>query len=215
MPNYDSIAPFYDLLVSLVFGQKLSQAESHFLPQVEAPDNILVFGGGTGKCLKPLQLHYPKATIHFLEASSKMISIASGRSIPNRKSVEFIQGNEQMLENRSQQYDLVVTSFVLDVFSKSKLSAVMDILYTVLKTGGYWIQTDFYIYQCNPWWQRALLRTMYLFFRITTNQKNQQLADFDHYFKERALELVAQKMFCFNMVKTVLYHKPQETDPSH
>lgn len=215
MPNYDRIAPFYDLLASLVFGRKLPQAESHFYAQLEDPANILVFGGGTGKCLKPLQLHYPGATIHFLEASSKMISIASGRTIPNCKPVEFIQGNEQLLVNRSQQYDLVVTSFVLDVFSENRLSKVMDILYKVLRTGGYWIQTDFYVYHSNPWWQKALLRTMFLFFRITTNQQNQHLADFDQYFKARLLEVVAQKMFCLNMVKTVLYHKLQETDPSH
>mgnify|MGYP001812419766 CR=1 FL=1 len=215
MPNYDRVAPFYDLLASLVFGRKLTQAESHFYAQVKDPVNILVFGGGTGKCLKPLQLHYPKATIHFLEASTKMIAIASGRTTPNRKSVEFIHGNEQLLVNQPQQYDLLVTSFVLDVFSESRLVEVMDILYKVLRTGGYWIQTDFYVYQSNPWWQKAMVRAMYWFFRITANQHNQQLADFDQQFKERLLELVSQKMFYFNMVKTVLYHKLQETDPSH
>ena len=215
MPNYDRIAPFYDLLSSLVFGRKLPQAECYFYSQVKDPASILVFGGGTGKCLKPLQLHYPRATIHFLEASSKMIAIANERTIPNCKSVEFINGNEQLLVNRSQQYDLLVTSFVLDVFSESRLAVVMDILYRVLRPGGFWIQTDFYVYQSHPWWQRALLRTMYLFFRITANQRNQKLADFDRYFKERLLELVAQKMFCLSMVKTVLYHKTQETDPNH
>jgi ubiquinone/menaquinone biosynthesis C-methylase UbiE len=215
VPNYDRVAPFYDLLASLVFGQKLTKAESHFYAQVKDPASILIFGGGTGKCLKPLQLHYPKATIHFLEASTKMISIASGRTIPNHKSVEFIHGNEQLLVNQPQQYDLVVTSFVLDVFSESRLRNAMDILYKVLRTAGYWIQTDFYVYQSNPWWQKALVRTMYWFFWITANQHNQQIADFDHHFKERSLALVAQKMFCHDMVKTVLYHKLQETDPSH
>ena len=215
VPDYDKIAPYYDLLSNLVFGQQLTKAEAHFLPHIKDPQNVLVFGGGTGKSLELLRQLFPDTRIYYLEASSRMISIASKRPIHGGKSIRFIHGNEQLLTDHSHRFDLIITSFVLDVFSNEQLENVINVLYQALAPEGYWIQTDFYVYRNSPWWQRVLVSTMYLFFRLTAKQRNQELADFDGHFKQKFLRMEAHKEFCYNMLKTVLYQKIQETDPSH
>ncbi len=215
MADYNNVAPYYDLLSGLVFGNQLTKAESFFLSRVKDPRNILIFGGGTGKTLPKILTLFPEASIYFLEASSSMISIAKKRNHLGIQSVKFMHGEEQALLHSTLRFDLVITSFVLDVFPKSRLDLIMNTLYLVLEPEGHWIQTDFYVNQKSPWWQRALVRTMYLFFRLTANQHHQRLADFDQYFSKRPLKIIVQKAFYFDMIKTILYQKTQESEPSH
>lgn len=205
--NYNYVAPIYDFLVKLVFGSKLTDAEKHYLDQLDRPAHILIFGGGSGNLLKPLLGLYPQAQIHFLEASSVMISKASSRPISGIENVQFTHGTEQQLVGCDHKYDLVITSYVLDVFKDSELGKVMDVLFNVLAPGGFWLQTDFYVYETHPWWQKRIVWLMYLFFNLTANQKIQCLPDFDTHFRRRSLKQLAGKSYCLNMVRTILYQR--------
>ncbi len=213
--NYDRIAPFYDQLVRMVFGNQLLEAECYFLNNLPSPRKILIFGGGTGRSLRFVLQKYPDSSICFLEASSAMISKAQKRQVPGINRVHFIHGDEQRLAEMGNNFDAVVTPFVLDVFTADNFKYTIDQLFQVLTKGGYWIQTDFYVYRNNPWWQRFLVWLMYRFFKIAANQENLQLPDFNGQFARLSLARVDEKDFCSGMVRTVLYRKLQDTEPSH
>ena len=213
--GFDRIAPVYDFLAKLVFGNKLRDAQNYFLGHLGVPTGILVFGGGSGNLLKTLLKQYPEAKIKYLEASSKMIEIASSRKVTGIENIQFIHGTEQELVGTPDRFDVLITPYVLDVFEAGELERVMDILFEVLEPGGFWVQTDFYVFSDHPWWQRRLVWLMYLFFKIAANQRNQQLPDFTVYFSRLALEPLAEKSFCGKMVKTIWYRKLQVTEPSH
>jgi ubiquinone/menaquinone biosynthesis C-methylase UbiE len=205
--NYNHVAPVYDFLVKLIFGKKFTDAEKYYLDQLGRPANILVFGGGSGNILKPLLELYPHSQIHFLEASLKMISKARSQSFSGIENVQFIHGTEKHLVGCRDKYDVVITSFVLDVFEDLELGKVIDVLNNVLALGGFWLQTDFYVYKGHPWWQRGMVWMMYLFFNLTANQKNLRLPDFASFFNRMSLKQLAEKSCCNNMVRTILYHK--------
>ena len=212
--NYDRIAPFYDSLAKFVFGGKLNQAEAHFLNKLNSPDRVLVFGGGTGNTLDPLLCNCPEASIDYLEASSTMIALAKKRVGSRTNNIQFIHGTELKLVDTRKTYDVVITPFVLDVFEESNLKSVIDILFNALTPGGYWLQTDFYVYRDHPWWQRLLVQLMYFFFRLTAKQSNQCLPDFSFYFNRLPLEIIEQQDFSNNMVRTILYRKLRKQIPA-
>ena len=155
--NYDRIACYYDLLAGMVFGNQLVAAQNHFLPDLDDPRKILVYGGGTGHMLVPLLQRYPDACIHYLESSAAMISKAKARIASNNINVSFTRTTEYDLVNKKDVYDVVITPFVLDVFEGKYLSKVFKQLFDTLNPGGKWLQTDFYIDQSSPKWQIKLI----------------------------------------------------------
>ena len=46
--NFNYIAPFYDTLCQLVFGQRVKNAQIESLKFIPANSTILIAGGGTG-----------------------------------------------------------------------------------------------------------------------------------------------------------------------
>jgi ubiquinone/menaquinone biosynthesis C-methylase UbiE len=195
-------------LVSLVFGSQLRLAQQHFITELDDPDSILIFGGGTGSILRPLQSHYPKAHILYLESSEQMIAMARKRFAGKQHNIKFVRGDEKYLERpHSEEFDAILTPFVLDIFEVQHIRHVISALSGLLKQGGWWIQTDFYLDHHSPDWQHLMVRIMYWFFRWTTGLRNKKLPDFDGLFQRPELRTKGQARFYRNMVKTVLFEK--------
>jgi len=207
VPNYDLIAPYYDKLASVVFGNQLVLAQNYFLSALGNPKRILVFGGGTGHMLVPMLQLYPNACIHFIESSSAMITKAKSKVIGVTKSIYFICGTEQDLVDKANTYDVILTPFVLDVFETKYLANVFSLLLESLSPGGRWIQTDFNVNHHSSIWKQALLWLMYRFFKVVAGQHNQKLPDFRQYFDNSHLRILDQKEFYHQMVTAVLYEK--------
>ncbi|GJM27423.1 MAG: hypothetical protein DHS20C17_00580 [Cyclobacteriaceae bacterium] len=203
--NYDFVAPYYDGLSQLVFSGQLVAAKNYFLPQLQNPENLLIFGGGTGKLIKPLLTLYPETSIHFVEASRKMIAKARASLPPGTDNVRFQLGTEAGLTSGS--YDTVITPFVLDVFDQPRLNQVIAALFRSLKPEGRWIHTDFYLDEQSAFWQKSLIWIMYKFFRVTAGQMNQTLPDFTGLFAQLPMEPLGIKTFCNRMVRSTLFQK--------
>ena len=214
-PNFDGIAPYYDFLAQLVFGNQLEVAQKHFIKKLNNPSSLLVFGGGTGRILTPILENHPDAHIYYVESSTKMLSMAKARYSPDTYSIDYIRSHADPIIATNLQYDVVITPFVLDVFESAQLLKVVQVLFESLQPGGLWIHTDFYTNNGGPWWRFLLIKVMYRFFRITTGMKNLTLPDFDTIFNKMMLEQLGAKSFCNQLVKTTIYQKYQEKEPSH
>jgi len=215
VPNYNRIANRYDFLGRIVFGNQLVTAQNHFLSDLVDPRRILIFGGGTGAMIIPLLKLYPCTSIHFLESSAAMISKAKARITSENNNVSFTCGTEQDLEDKTNVYDVVITPFVLDVFKEKDIENVLKLLFNALGSGGRWIHTDFYVDRNSPGWQNMMIWLMYRFFNITARQPNQMLLNFDIYFDSFPLHQLAYRSFYHQMMRTNLYEKYQENEPSH
>ena len=212
--NYDAIAPYYDLMVKLVFGKQLQVAESFFLPRMKEIEKVLIFGGGTGKILDPLMYQYPHAEVYYVEASLAMMSRAKGK-VRSNQNIHFIHGTEAALHNLESSVNTIITSYILDVFSPVQIQKVLKLLTETLTEGGIWLNTDFVVSNSSPLWHKLLIKTMYRFFKFTTAQENQQLPEWDHHFGKLPLNQMDQQYFVNRMVRSTLYQKRQAADPSH
>ena len=139
MSGFDRVAPFYDRLKHLVFGDQLEGIESQLLNTLEGDaDHVLIVGGGTGNLL-PLVLEKFNGEINYVESSQKMITRARARSGSSR--VQFHHSRLQEFPLGS--YDIIITSFFLDVLEKKELEVQVKRLAEALRPSGKWLYADF------------------------------------------------------------------------
>jgi tRNA (cmo5U34)-methyltransferase len=180
MADFSRVASFYDALAGFVFGWTQRRAQQAALvaglPLAGAAPRVLVLGGGSGWVLTELLRHCPAAQVLYLETSAAMLARAQARLrrvAPSAVAqVEFRQGSEQALGS-TEQFDVVVTFFVLDCFTAVDFPAALARLEAARRPRAPWLVADFR--PPSTWWQRVLLRAMYLFFKITVGLQAEQL----------------------------------------
>jgi tRNA (cmo5U34)-methyltransferase len=171
--RYNPIAPFYDQLARLIFGTNIFQVQIHFFNCVPDNSQVLILGGGTGWIVEELLKLKPGCHVTFVDASSKMISIAKRKNSRCLQNVTFIHGTQDDLPEKM--FDVVITNFFLDLFPTSSLNAALQKISNQLTERAIWLVSDFQ--SPKSLWQKFMLALMYRFFSITTNLRNDRLPD--------------------------------------
>jgi len=209
--NFDYIAPFYDRLVQLVFGEELLRIQKRFLSDIPKTSHILIVGGGTGQILIEVLKKVPNAKVCYLEASEKMINYSLERLKTERPSamnqVLFRHSiNLPMLPTAS--FDVIITPFVLDLFEKQTLEGVFKKLDQALSNKGIWIWTDFVIPQGKFKWPAwMLIQSMYLFFRIVAGISAKKLPDIHSLFRTHQYRLLHREIALKGIVESRVYRR--------
>lgn len=212
--SFQRIAPYYDSLAKLVFGHSLDNAQKAFFSLLPKGASILIIGGGSGRILADLVTKCQPRQITYIEASSRMLRKAEKRllrldhTLTDPIETLFCCGTEKDIP-AGQSYDVLMTFFLLDIYSTKEARALALTLSTHLKASGSWLFADFCV-QENSWkryWQRAMLKVMYLFFRLTSNLQNQTLPDYERIFKDLGYFPVQQKYYYRSFIISIIYRK--------
>ncbi|GAB3901666.1 hypothetical protein GCM10028803_26750 [Larkinella knui] len=164
--GFDGVAPFYDALSRLVFGNSLRNAQAHWLHQVPEGAAILVFGGGTGWLLSRILTDCKPRKVIYIDASPVMISL-SRKKVNNDSRVDFRVGTQTALL-ANDRVDILFTPFILDLFTDNQLkNSLLPHLLPCLVTNGFWFCCDFV--EPTRWWHRLLLWSQYRFFRTLSH----------------------------------------------
>ena len=198
MADFNRIAPFYDVLKKVVFGNQIETASLHFLDEFRRKSNILIVGGGSGELLKNMDSNHQ---ILFLELSDGMIHKA--QKVQTKANVKFVVA-DLLTWKTSMKFDLVLTPFFLDCFNEGQLNMIVPKLKGFLKKDGYWVHTDFY--PKNPL-QNLLVSSMYLFFRLTSQLKTSRLENFSAIFRKHKLICLRKACFYHSMIESRVYQK--------
>ncbi|WP_299986963.1 class I SAM-dependent methyltransferase [uncultured Pontibacter sp.] len=209
--NFNSIAPVYDGLSRLVFGNALRRAQVAHLSLIPAKAKVLLIGGGSGWLLEQLLRYSPLVKVTYLEASEKMLEMTRRRigqrtpaALPN---ITFRLGTEDNLQH-GETYDVILTPFLLDLFPDERLVYLMDRLCNALHPQGLWLFSDFWPTQVPaPAWQRLLLRSMYTFFGKVSQVSATRLPDFDRHFARLSLQELEATAFYDGLVQAKVYRK--------
>lgn len=205
--NYDTIAPFYDWLSRFVFRDAILQAHSFLVDAIPAGSSVLIAGGGTGFILEEiLRKHAIGLEITYVDISEKMIALSEKRNIGGNE-VSFI--NQSILDTAfHQQFDVAITPFFLDNFSNSAAKLVFNKINAALSSGGLWLFADFQSKK-NSLWQKLLLKSMYLFFRIFCNIEASRLPDSLLFFNQYNYKTLDIKTFYKDFIYTGIYQKQE------
>ena len=204
--NYNGIAKFYDGISRIVYQNAIVKAQVFLIQFIKAHDKVLIVGGGTGWILEEIsKLPSENISVVYVEKSSAMIELSKKRNYKNVK-VDFIEMGIEDYKTTTQ-FDIILTPFLFDNFLKKKIDVVFEKLNVLIKSKGIWLYADFVNDKTNKkLWQQLLLKTMYLFFRITTKIETQELINMRPYFKHD-YTLISQQYFYKGFIQAIAFKK--------
>ncbi|MEQ8903661.1 class I SAM-dependent methyltransferase [Ekhidna sp.] len=193
--DFNFIAPFYDVLARIVFGNAILKAQTTHLSEINENDQVLILGGGTGKLLE----HIPFCDrVDYVEKSEKMIRIAKRRLV--NRSVNFV--NHDFLNWKSATtYDVIVCPFFLDCFDRTNLKLAINKCNQLTKDGGILIVSDFEKAASS----RVLQGIMHLFFSLISNLESKNLKKIDDFVISGGFQLIDEKFLHRNQLFSRLY----------
>lgn len=209
--GFNRTAFFYDALAHLVYGDALQQAQKALLPAIPAQARVLVIGGGSGWILEQLLQTGKQLDISYLDAAPAMLQRARQKYEKFRQrhacQVSFRLGNDDSLQPQ-EQFDVIITPFLLDLFPPQRLQHLMTTLAHVLAPGGKWLFADFWpVQQPPPLWQKALIRSMYTFFGLVSGVAAKQLPDYRKHFNVLGFEQKYGQCFYRGMVQAKVFER--------
>ncbi|HVW12250.1 MAG TPA: class I SAM-dependent methyltransferase [Mucilaginibacter sp.] len=202
--NYNNSAWFYDRLSRLVYGKALIRSQVYLLPFISPGSKLLIAGGGTGWILEEIAKVHPSGLeITYIEVAANMMKLSKKRNT-GRNKVEFINDAVENI-GLDQGYDVVITPFLFDNFTEENLQRIFAHIHQCLKPGGLWLNTDFHL--TGKWWQRFLLRSMIIFFRLTCRIEATKLPDIANCFRKADYKTIARKCFVGDFILSTVYRK--------
>lgn len=207
MTDFDPVASFYYPLSLVFLGTAPQKAQEHFIHLIKPGSRILIVGGGNGEILKKLQsMSPPVGQIDFVESSSQMMKKAQ-KTAGNLENIRWISSPiERHVKDVKVSYDVVLTGFFFDLFPKKKAEELHHLISGCLAPSGSWIDTDFQLSATSPSWQKAMLKTMYHFFKKNSNVKTSCLPDLRTQWQTN-FTLMSDKTFYRNFIITRLWKK--------
>lgn len=168
--DFDRVAPIYDLLAKIVFGDKLAKVQKEYLDHLSINSKVLIVGGGTGKILEWLPIE-KRLAVTFVEMSDKMITKAKSRN-SQALNTNFHLGDIMEFEGK---FDYIIANFFFDCFEERTLIKVLKKLNNQLYTQGKLIVADFSINYKNR--DKIINRLMHWFFKVVSNLESKELKD--------------------------------------
>ncbi|WP_181304384.1 class I SAM-dependent methyltransferase [Rufibacter sp. XAAS-G3-1] len=209
VPDFNLIAPVYDALAQLVYGKAQKEAQAHFLSLIPTGARVLVLGGGSGWVLPELLRKSAPAYVLYLEPSTNMLQKARNRFAQTsaQAEVEFRLGTEASLLPQ-ETFHVVLTPFVLDLFTPEEALDMMQRLSLALLPNGLWLHTDFHTSSAPPFWQKLLLWGMYRFFGLVSHISAERLPPFEALFQKIGLKTQQEAFFFKNFIRAQVLQKP-------
>ncbi len=203
-PNFNIIAPLYDQLSFLVFGNNLIKAKKQFLHFIPRKGHLLIMGGGTGNVLNYLLKHHEELKIDFIDSSSKMVSLSRTKieaAFTNR--VHFICGSHKDVPLVN--YDAITMFFVLDCMKQQEGMEFATSLFSHLKDDGLFLFADFF--HTPRISQRILIWLMYRFFQVVAGITAFNLPAYEQIFQQLQLIEIEKKIFLNGFIQSGVYKK--------
>jgi ubiquinone/menaquinone biosynthesis C-methylase UbiE len=202
--NYNNSAWFYDKLSRIIYGKALVRSQVYLLPFIPANSKILLIGGGTGWILEEIAKIQPAGLkITYVEVAANMIGRSRKRDAGDNGVIFINQAVEDVpLANN---FDVVITPFLFDNFTEENLQKIFSHIHDSLKPGGRWLNIDFRL--TGKWWQKALLKSMLLFFRLVCSIEAKKLPDIERCFEENYYKVIEQKSFFSDFILSTAYRQ--------
>ena len=204
MNRYDFVAPIYDVLKRIVFGRALNNATAAHLNDIDQFKNILIVGGGTGANLPLFDAHH---IVDFIDASPAMIQKAK-----KRKTKAQVQFHSTLFDSfvSTTNYDLILFPFFLDLFDITEGMSILQRTQLMLAPQGRLIVTDFHpVESLNSIRQKLLLRTVIVFFIITTRHRYTKIFNIKDAVKQSDYQLIDENNFVNGMVFATIWKKTE------
>ena len=190
--NFNWIAPYYDFLASCVFWNEIGNLEDSLLPHIKESSHVLVLGPGRGSLLRKIcdRLN-SKGFLSAVDSSERMIASCK-RKLEDSSSDRVNLICHDWSVAFPQEYDCIILPFFADMFVNEKLGTIFSHCRAGLSEQGKVLLLDFFPPKprnsLRCWWQKSLIRLMYVFFRFTCGIQAKKLPDYLRMSQESGME---------------------------
>ncbi|MBB5342908.1 class I SAM-dependent methyltransferase [Tunturibacter empetritectus] len=208
-PSFDLIARPYRWLEYLTLGHALEHCRLHYLPSLLKRKRALVLGDGDGRFLAELLTQNPHLQADAVDTSATMLQLLRQRCeslAPNASTHLTTHQANALTCPLDGPYDLVVTHFFLDCLTQPDLETLINHIARALSPEALWLISDFHIptgFMRLP--AKALIRSLYLAFRILTNLRTTKLPDHATPLQQAGLTRIAHQHRLAGLLVTELW----------
>jgi len=181
--RYSLVAPYYDFLAKLVFGNDLKDLKTCFVKNL-AQHKILIIGGGDGLDYQNFQ---SDLTGEYWELSESMLRKAKKNL--GQSQLTFHLG--KFKANPANQFDEIWLHFVLDTFSDEEIAPFLAEIKKSFRQNSKIYLVDFFKPQSSV--HRVIHATMLAFFRILTQHQRKDVPDYDFAFRKAGFQKLDEK----------------------
>lgn len=182
--SFDLLARPYRWMEYGTFGRSLQRCRTRFLPDFANVQDVLVLGDGDGRFAARLLAIAPQAQVVAVDSSAGMLAALRARCEAEGAGdrvttclANLQQGLPQSACER--RYDLITSHFFLDCLSEPEIARLATELAPLMKHDAAWLISDFHVPSTLlrlP--ARALVRSLYLAFRLLTGLRVQRLPEY-------------------------------------
>ena len=209
--SFDALAPHYRWMEWLLAGSKLQRCRTAFLDELGESRRILLLGEGHGRFLEALAKRNAAAHVICVDASSRMLLEAERRLRKRYPSfrAEWVHADVFSWVPQACPYDLIVTHFFLDCFTREQLAHLIRKFSSCLQAEGKWLLADF----CQPATGLGRLRAgailwlMYRFFRLAAKLPASRLVPPDACLAANGLQLRKRLAFDWGLLHADLWSR--------
>ena len=172
--NFDGVARAYRWLEYMTFARALERCRFAFIPALADRRKALIFGDGDGRFTSRLTAAAPELSADCVDASERMLELLRVRAPRARTHL----ADARDFSPPGAGYDLVATHFFLDCLTTEEVAALAERLNPSLSEQAVWVVSEFSI--ASGFWampSAALVRALYLAFRILTGLRTTRLPD--------------------------------------
>jgi ubiquinone/menaquinone biosynthesis C-methylase UbiE len=211
--NFDFVSPIYDALAVVSYAGSIKRAQLALLPEVKDINTAVIVGGGTGWFLVELLSRTNVRHVTYVDLSASMLRKSKElleRTHPEwMNRVEFRLGSHESLTEADGPYDLVVTNFLLDLFSDENCFKIAQALSKRLAPSGRWMFVDFLVPERGlaRWVAIPLYAGMFTFFRIMSETESRMPPDYEAALTRLGLTRYMEKQFHFKMIRAWLLRR--------
>ena len=181
-PDFNRLARAYRWMEYLSFGPFLWLCRVQFLPQLDGCRNALVLGDGDGRFTAKLLRVNSQIHVHAIDASSRMIESILRAAGPHRNRLTTEVADLRIWRPlRGEQYDLVVTHFVLDCLSTDEIAFLAQRISRHLAPKVLWLVSEFAVPRSifGRTFAAPLVALLYRAFGWITGLRRRSLPDHD------------------------------------
>lgn len=195
--NYDKIAPYYQSLSQIIFGNTLIECQLDVFRSLNPHSKLLIIGGGDGKVFK--YLDRDDLEITFVEISEEMMNLAREQSnLP----INWMQADIFRI-NFKETFDYVYLPFLIDNFTENQTESLIKRIKPILNLDGELIITDFI--EKPVAWHKYLMQAMYLFFRAVASVKVKKMPPLKNILKAESFSSVSTQFYFKGFIETAKY----------
>ncbi|MBD5778685.1 class I SAM-dependent methyltransferase [Pelagicoccus sp. NFK12] len=172
MRGFDRLAKAYQPLERLSFANRLQTLRCFCIPYLTGCRNGLLIGNGDGRFSAKLLQANSSIRVDSIDISRRMLEVAQANASGHSDRLNPVHGDALKYTYPETAYDFIGLHFCLDCFSQKQIDSLLPKLTACLRPGGVIAYSDF---QASSFWQRAVVRSLYLCFRAATGLEVQRL----------------------------------------